>query len=123
MSRIQSEATRSLRSQYFRNYFSGDIHIDTLESVYKDMDFENNMDVVKMSLVYYTELAMTRKEKTRVNVDKKLFLDVEDLEYFNSMDWGKILWEKTFQRLQRGLKGKVENYKKRSKNNKNDIVK
>ena len=46
-----------------------------------------------MSLVYHSELAMMRKEKMRVNVDKKLFHDVEDLEYFNSMDWGNVLWE------------------------------
>ena len=50
------------------------------------MDFENDMDTVKMSLVYYIELAMMGEKETRENVDKKLFLDVEDLEYFNPMD-------------------------------------
>ena len=123
MNRAQRDATGSLRSHYFINDFSGDIHIGTLELVYKEMEFENDMNTMKMSLVYYTELAMMGKEKTRANVDKQLFLVVENLEYFNSIDSGNILWERTFQGLHRGLKGKADNYKKRSKNNKNYIVK
>ena len=96
VNRVQGDAVGSLRSRYFKNDFLREIHIGTLKSVYKEMEFENNMDVVMMSLVYYTELVMMGKEKMGANVDKQLFLDVEDFEYFNSMDWGNILWERTF---------------------------
>ena len=91
MRRVQGEAVGSLCSRYFRNDFSRDIHIGTLELVYKEMEFENDMDAMKMSVLYYTELVMMGKEKMTVNMDKKLFPDVEDLEYFNSMDWGNLL--------------------------------
>ncbi|XP_038904295.1 uncharacterized protein LOC120090649 [Benincasa hispida] len=59
------EVTRSLRNRYLKNDFAGDIHICTLETVYKEMEFENDMDAVKMTLVYYTELGMMEKEKTK----------------------------------------------------------
>ncbi|XP_038889303.1 uncharacterized protein LOC120079213 [Benincasa hispida] len=117
------KGSRSLRNRYLRNDFAGDIHIGTLEIVYKEMEFENDMDAMKMTLVYYTELAMMGREKTRANVDKTLLIDMKDLDYLNSMDWGNVLWERTLLGLQRGLSGKSENYKKRSKINKNYIVK
>ncbi|XP_038887207.1 uncharacterized protein LOC120077396 [Benincasa hispida] len=100
-----------------------DIHIGTLETVYKEMEFENDMDVLKMTLVYYTKLAMMGREKARANVDKILLIDVKDLDYLNSMDWENVLWERTLLGLQRGLSDKSKNYEKRSKIDKNYIVK
>ncbi|XP_038890219.1 uncharacterized protein LOC120079858 [Benincasa hispida] len=46
-------------------------------------------------------------EKTRANVNKTLLIDVEDSEYFNSMDWRNVLWERILLELQRGLSGKT----------------
>lgn len=69
------------------------------------------------------ELAMKGREKIRAFVDMRLFLDVENIEYFSSLDWENILWERTFPELQRGLDGKAKNYKKRFKNNKDYIIK
>ncbi|XP_038885907.1 uncharacterized protein LOC120076213 [Benincasa hispida] len=101
---------RSLHSRCFKNDFVGDIHIDTLETVYKEMEFENDMDAMKMTLVYYTELGMMGREKTKANVDKTLLIDVEDLDYFNSLDWRNVLWERKLLGLQRGFSGKAKNY-------------
>ncbi|XP_038889082.1 uncharacterized protein LOC120078991 [Benincasa hispida] len=113
------EGTESLHNRYLGNDFAGGIHIGTLETMYKEMECDNDMDVVKMTLVYYIELAMMGREKTRTNIDKTLLIDVEDLDYFNSMDWRNVLWERTLLGLQGGLSGKTENYEKRSKINKN----
>lgn len=51
--------------KYYNKSIIGDIHINTLKASYKEMEFENDMDV-KMTVVYYTELAMMSKEKTMV---------------------------------------------------------
>ncbi|XP_038876469.1 uncharacterized protein LOC120068893 [Benincasa hispida] len=85
----RAEETISLHNRYLRNNFAGDTHIGTLETMYKEIEFDNDVDAVKMTLVYYTELAMMGREKTKANVDKTLLIDVEDLDYFNSMYWGK----------------------------------
>lgn len=37
------------------------------------------------------ELAMKGREKIRAFVDMRLFLDVENIEYFSSLDWENIL--------------------------------
>ncbi|XP_038904309.1 uncharacterized protein LOC120090663 [Benincasa hispida] len=42
------EALGSLHGRYFKNDFAGDIYIATLETVYKEMEFENDMDAVKI---------------------------------------------------------------------------
>ncbi|XP_038904736.1 uncharacterized protein LOC120091022 [Benincasa hispida] len=97
------EVTGSLRNRYFNNDFVGDIHISTLETVHKESEFENDMDALKMTLVYCTELGMMGREKIRVNVDKTLLIDVEDLDDFNSMDWGNVLWKRMLLGLQKDL--------------------
>ncbi|XP_038896227.1 uncharacterized protein LOC120084503 [Benincasa hispida] len=76
----------------------GDIIIGALETMYKEMEFEKDMDVVKMTLICCTELGMIGREKMRANVDKILLIDVEDLDYFNS--WENVLWERTLLGLQ-----------------------
>lgn len=48
-------------------------HNNALESSYKKIKFKNDLDVVKMIVVYYTVLAVMGKEKTRAYVDMKLF--------------------------------------------------
>ncbi|XP_038887239.1 uncharacterized protein LOC120077431 [Benincasa hispida] len=83
----RAEGTKSLYNRYLGKDFAGDIHIGTLETMYKEMEFDNDRDAVKMTLIYYTELAMMGREKMKTNVDKILLIDVEDLDYFNSMDW------------------------------------
>lgn len=64
------------------------------------MKFETDVDIVKITVVYYTKLAMMGKEKMRTYVDMRLFVDVENMDYFISLDWENILWERTFSRLQ-----------------------
>ncbi|XP_038885893.1 uncharacterized protein LOC120076200 [Benincasa hispida] len=108
----RGEAVGSLCSRYFKNDFVRDIHIVTLETMYKEMEFENDMDAMKMTLVYHTELGMMGREKTRTNVNSTLLIDVEDLDYFNSRNQGNVLWDRTLLELQRGLSDKAENYKK-----------
>lgn len=79
-------------------------HIDFLEEEYQKLEFENDDDVVKIILVYYTKVAMVGKNKKKSAMDRRRFEKVEDLEYYNDLD-------------------KVAIYKKKVKSNKTFVVK
>lgn len=96
---VQREATESLRTKYFGNELMVDMHPINFEEICKNVNFYNDLDTVKVTLVYYTELAMMGKDKTKSVIHKSLLDDVEDLEYYNSLDWGHILWERTLKGL------------------------
>ncbi|XP_031741885.1 uncharacterized protein LOC105435430 isoform X2 [Cucumis sativus] len=117
------EATKSLGTKYFGNELVVDMNPLTFEERYKNLNFYDDLDAVKVTLVYYTELAMMGKDRTKSIINKSLLDDVEDLKYYNSLDWGHILWEKTLRGLQNALKNKVDMYKKKVKLNKNYNVK
>lgn len=51
---------------------------------------------------------MMEKVKHKCNVDKGLFSEVEDLHYFNNIDWGTRIWDRTINGLQIALNDKVE---------------
>lgn len=75
------EATESLRTKYFGNELMVDMHPINFEEICKNVNFYNDLDTVKITLVYYTELAMMGKDKKKSVIDKSLLDDVEDLEY------------------------------------------
>ncbi|XP_008437501.1 uncharacterized protein LOC103482899 isoform X3 [Cucumis melo] len=117
------EASKSLGTKYFGNELVVDMNPITFEERYKNLNFYDDLDAVKVTLVYYTELAMMGKDRTKSIINKSLLDDVEDLKYYNSLDWGHILWERTLRGLQNALKNKVDMYKKKVKLNKNYNVK
>ncbi|XP_022154345.1 uncharacterized protein LOC111021630 [Momordica charantia] len=63
-----------------------------LPEVYKQTDFEDDEDVVKVTLILYTELVMMGKSKSKSKVDIDLYNQVDDLDYFNHLDWGSDVW-------------------------------
>lgn len=44
---------------------------------------------MKVSLVYMYELRLSGKDKTKRNIHKSVLDDVNDLNFFNSQDWGE----------------------------------
>lgn len=56
-----------------------------LEKKYLKCEFANDVDVVKVSIVYYTKLTMMVKDKYP-SIDPYLFQAVDDMDYFNRMD-------------------------------------
>lgn len=75
--------------KYFGNQSTmTSFHIDSLEEKYKTLEFENDDDVGKITLVYiyYINIAMMGKNKQKGAVEIQLFKDVEDIEYFNILD-------------------------------------
>ncbi|XP_038896437.1 uncharacterized protein LOC120084700 [Benincasa hispida] len=64
-----------------------------------------------INLVYYTKVAMMGKNKQKNPVDLKRFKDVQNLEYYNSLDWGTIIWERTLDALKTTLNDKSSLYK------------
>lgn len=82
----ENEPSMELERQYFDNNLSATLRPDKLEEKYKDLTFEIDENFVRVTLVYYIEVAMMRKNKQKSCVDRTLFEDVEDLKYYNSMD-------------------------------------
>ncbi|XP_038875066.1 uncharacterized protein LOC120067593 [Benincasa hispida] len=110
------ESSQELATRYFGNRLTSDtFHPNLLKEEYKNLVFENDDDVVKITLVYYTEIAMMGKNKQKSVVDRTLFEDVEDIYYYNSLDWGTIIWQRTFDALKITLNDKVGLYKEKTK--------
>lgn len=70
--------------------------------------FANDVDAVKVSLILYAGLAMMGKANNKCHVYKELFGEVDDLDYFNNLDWGTRIWQHTIKGLQTSLKDKVD---------------
>ncbi|XP_038889364.1 uncharacterized protein LOC120079280 [Benincasa hispida] len=66
---------------------------------------------------------MMGKNKQKNTVDLKRFKDVQNIEYYNSLDWGTIIWERTLDALKNALNDKSSLYKMKVKENKNYVVK
>ncbi|XP_038902478.1 uncharacterized protein LOC120089133 [Benincasa hispida] len=105
------EVMESLQLKYFKNLMTIEVHPTKFKECYKMLEFENDLDVVKISLVHYYVLGLIGKGKIKSSINKSLLDDVKDLEYFNSLNWGYILCERTFNGLKKVLKDKVTSYK------------
>lgn len=57
--------------RYYNKSMVWCIHINAIKSSYKDMKFENDIDAVKMIVVFYIVLVMIDREKTRAYVNLK----------------------------------------------------
>ncbi|XP_022158064.1 uncharacterized protein LOC111024638 [Momordica charantia] len=86
--------------------------------VYNQTDFEDDGDTVKVILILYTELVMMGKSKSKLKVDIDLYNQVDDLDYFNHLDWGSHVWSRIVNGLKRAMNGKVALYKNKVRTNK-----
>ncbi|XP_038880341.1 uncharacterized protein LOC120071983 [Benincasa hispida] len=85
--RWSEESSHELFTRYFGSQLTSDaFHLHLLEEEYKELVFENDDDAVKITLVYYTEVAMMGKNKQKNAIDRTLFDDVEDIDYYNNLD-------------------------------------
>ncbi|XP_022145823.1 uncharacterized protein LOC111015183 [Momordica charantia] len=73
-----------LRRKYFNDEAS--MMLEEFVEVYKQTDFEDDEDAVKVTLILYTELVMMGKSKSKSKVDIDLYNQVDDLDYFNHLD-------------------------------------
>lgn len=85
------EVTKSLKIKYFGNVLMMGHAPLIFEERCKKLDFDNDLDTVKITLVYCIVLAMMGKDKTKGIVEKSLLDDVEDLVYFNNIDLGHMI--------------------------------
>ncbi|XP_038895990.1 uncharacterized protein LOC120084166 [Benincasa hispida] len=108
-----------LRDTYFKR--EGLTLID-LEKEYPKCKFENDEDVVKVLLVYYAELTMMGKDK-HMSIDLYLFQVADDLDYFNNMNWGSMLWDRTLGGLQQAYFGKARTYRDNMARNPSYVIK
>ncbi|XP_038887205.1 uncharacterized protein LOC120077392 [Benincasa hispida] len=97
----------SVGGNYFGNRVTKDtLQVRLLEEIYKKLEFENDEDAVKITLVYYMKVAMMGKNKQKNPMDLKRFKDIKNIEYYNSLAWGTIIWERTLDDLKIALNDK-----------------
>ncbi|XP_038896598.1 uncharacterized protein LOC120084856 [Benincasa hispida] len=76
--RRSEESSQELFTRYFCNRSTSDaFHLNLLEEEYKKLAFENDDDAVKITVVYYIEVAMMDKNKQKNVVDRILFDDLK----------------------------------------------
>ncbi|XP_038885808.1 uncharacterized protein LOC120076102 [Benincasa hispida] len=81
------ESSHELFTRYFGSRLTSDaFHLHLLKEEYKELVFENDDDAVKITLIYYIKVAMMGKNKQKNVVDRTIFDDVEDIDYYNNLD-------------------------------------
>ncbi|XP_038902406.1 uncharacterized protein LOC120089046 [Benincasa hispida] len=81
------KSSHELFTKYFGSQLASNVfHLHLLEEEYKELVFENDDDALKITLVYYIKVAMMGKNKQKNVVDRTLFDDVEDIDYYNPFD-------------------------------------
>lgn len=60
----------SLRNKSFYHLVSQEMYLTRSEEWYKELEFENDSDIVKVNLMYFTKSGMMGKDKTKRMVDR-----------------------------------------------------
>ncbi|XP_022141672.1 uncharacterized protein LOC111011977 [Momordica charantia] len=102
---------KRLRKLYFDDKV--DILLSEFEARYMVMQFEDDIDAVKISMLLFVELVLFGKDRT-LKLDNSLLGVVDDLEVCCNYDWAEMSFEKTIKSLKRVLtkKGRDERLRK-----------
>lgn len=56
---------------------------------------------MKVSLVYYVEITMSGKARVNMKLETSLFTTLKDLNAFNKLNYGNLLFDRTLKSLQK----------------------
>ncbi|KAL4038539.1 hypothetical protein IC575_002161 [Cucumis melo] len=89
-----------------------------LEEIFKNFEFTNDEDAVKVTLARFIETVMVGKDK-KTQFEMDILEKVDDEEVFKNFDWSTFLYTRLLNSLKTILQGKKEAYKlKRAKSSK-----
>ncbi|KAL0551374.1 hypothetical protein IC582_010460 [Cucumis melo] len=80
-----------------------------IEEIFKNFEFTNDDDAVKVALVVFIETVMVGKDK-KTQSDMDILGRVDDEEAFKSFDWSTFFYTRLLNSLKTSLQGKKEAY-------------
>ncbi|KAA0052274.1 Ulp1-like peptidase [Cucumis melo var. makuwa] len=80
-----------------------------IEEIFKNFEFTNDDDAVKVALTVFIETVMVGKDK-KTQFDMDILERVDDGEAFKSFDWSTFLYTRLLNSLKTSLQGKKEAY-------------
>ncbi|KAL0544869.1 hypothetical protein IC582_019999 [Cucumis melo] len=81
-----------------------------IEEIFKNFEFTNDEDTVKVALAVFIETVMVGKDK-KTQLDMDILGRVDDEEAFKSFDWSTFFYTCLLNSLKTSLQGKKEAYK------------
>ena len=90
-------------------YFDGDIgaNLNELDANFEDLNFNDMEDtnVLKIVLYYFADRVLNRRKDER-RPNPSLLNNVDDLQYFRSLSWGRESWNIVYDSLDTALNQK-----------------
>ena len=80
-----------------------------IEEIFKNFEFTNDDDAVKVALAVFIETVMVGKDK-KTQFDMDILGRVDDEEAFKSFDWSTFFYTRLLNSLKTSLQGKKEAY-------------
>lgn len=80
-----------------------------LDRLFPSLQFENDQDVVKMTIFYFIKLAMMGRERKQ-QMDMSLLSVIDEWDRFRNKNWSKMIFDKTIKGLNKALTGKAKLY-------------
>ncbi|KAA0066259.1 Ulp1-like peptidase [Cucumis melo var. makuwa] len=80
-----------------------------LEEIFKNFEFTNDEDAVKIALALFIEIVMVGKDK-KTQFDMDILGKVDDEEVFKNFDWSTFFYTRLLNSLKIILQGKKEAY-------------
>jgi hypothetical protein len=93
---IRRITTRHIETKYLNK--STKTWTDKLLKCFKDANFEDNLDAVKMALLYFLNCGLLGVAR-KTNIDMDFVRLVEDYDKFNQFPWGALLYKHTIDAL------------------------
>ncbi|KAL4035491.1 hypothetical protein IC575_004184 [Cucumis melo] len=110
--------SKRLQSLLFRSENKKLITCLEIEEIFKNFDFTNDDDAVKVALAVFIETMMVGKDK-KTQFDMDILGRVDDEKAFKNFDWSTFFYTRLLNSLKTSLQGKKETYElKKTKSSK-----
>ncbi|GAY66716.1 hypothetical protein CUMW_251010, partial [Citrus unshiu] len=109
------------KHRLLNKYFGGmncDINLGQFEEIFMNLHFKtmNDTDALKIAMFYFADRVLHgRKDHCQINFN--LLNEVDDINHFRSIPWGRLSWETIYKSIDNVLNGKAKKFKKASAEN------
>ncbi|KAK9166276.1 hypothetical protein Scep_001467 [Stephania cephalantha] len=106
------------KSSIIKEFFGGNhmIKRTELDEVYKGSNTTNDKLFLRLTLVYFLELALMGKDE-KTNVDTNILAMVDNLKKCNKFSWGSYVYQMTIESLKKPMKAWIAMKKPKQKCN------
>ncbi|XP_024042914.1 uncharacterized protein LOC112099703 [Citrus clementina] len=102
-------------------YFGGrnrDLNLGQFEERFMNLDFKtmNDTDALKIAMFYFADRVLHRR-KDYCQINFNLLNEVDDINHFRSIPWGRLSWETIYKGIDNALNGKANKFKRANAEN------